>query len=377
MTLELRRQGLVEDDLVFFAMPYELKQLPDGRTENFDVLYEGHFKDWLSNWGLRAERADRVCGTTESVLGVSWSGIDRAGIVVADLSVPSTSVAMELAWALCLKKRLVVIAHEGAEVPTNVRGQLRVVRWEWSFKGLADLRTRLHAELHDVRWQRREPEMDLRPCAPASLWATASTEEILQGGTRVRDLCDMRRSAEHHASDKGSPNLVPLGTSHGLAGTGTFGSFFYQDNVLVLTQQKDTDPWDVWERTYQRGSSFTATVCEINSKGVWVALPGGGHSRVRDDEAEGLQEHDEVPVVIRCVDRARRRIDIACASRSAASATATPFRPRRDSSPRADTPTLQSTTAQERSSLHVVRLSPAGAVPTTLPTADDTRPPRS
>lgn len=88
MTLDLRRRGSVEEDMVFFAMPYDEKELPNGRVENFDDLYEGHFEDWIRNWELRAERADKAPGTTESAMDVAWSGIDRAGFVVADLSVP-------------------------------------------------------------------------------------------------------------------------------------------------------------------------------------------------------------------------------------------------------------------------------------------------
>ncbi|MDX3078581.1 hypothetical protein [Streptomyces sp. MI02-7b] len=319
MTLDLRRQGAVEEDMVFFAMPYEDKELPNGRTENFDVLYEGHFEDWIKTWGLRAERADKVPGTTESAMDVAWAGIDRAGIVVADLSVPSTSVAMELAWALCLKKRLVVIAHEGAQVPSNALGQFRVVRWEWTFRGLAELRTRLRTEIEDLRQQRREPEMDLRPYTPEDrLRAKVRVEEVFEDHIRVRDLRNPRRSAEMYKGDMSYRDVIPDDLSQRFhVGREISGFFVYRDNNLVFTQQEGEDPWDEWERTYQRGRSLTATVYEVNGKGVWVELAGGGRSRVRNHEAAGLKEHDEVTVIIRWIDRARQRIDIALANQQA------------------------------------------------------------
>ncbi|MFD6191399.1 hypothetical protein [Streptomyces sp. NPDC060275] len=316
MTLDLRRRGSVEEDMVFFAMPYDEKELPNGRVENFDDLYEGHFEDWIRNWELRAERADKAPGTTESAMDVAWSGIDRAGFVVADLSVPSTSVAMELAWALCLRKRLVVIAHEGAVVPSNTHGQFRVVSYEWSFRGLAKLRSDLHAEIEAMRQQRREPEMDLRPYIPEDrLRAKARVEEISEDHIRVRDVRNPRRIAEMHKQDVSYREAVPDHMSQRFfVGKEVSGFFVNRENTLIFTQQEGEDPWEEWEQTYRRGSAFTARVYDVNKAGVWVELPGGGRSRVRDHEATGLKEQDEVPVVIRWIDRARQRIEIALAN---------------------------------------------------------------
>ncbi|MEW1640325.1 hypothetical protein AB0469_40520 [Streptomyces sp. NPDC093801] len=330
MTLDLLRRGAVEEDLVFFAMPYEDKELPNGRIENFDDLYEGHFEDWIRNWNLRAERADKVAGTTESALDVAWSGIDRAGIVVVDLSVPSTSVAMELAWAMCLRKRLVVIAHKGALVPSNVQGQFRVVWYEWTIRGLAELRTSLRAEIEALRQHRREPEMDLRPYTPEDrLRATAKVEEVFEDHIRVRDLHNPRRCAEMYKTDMSYRDVIPEHMSQKFRiGKPIPGFFVYRDNSLVFTQQEGTDPWDEWEQTYQRGRTFTARVYEVNSAGVWVELSGGGRSRMPSHQAAGLKEHDEVPVVIKWVDRARQKIDIALTNQLAGvPAPATPPMP--------------------------------------------------
>ncbi|MFG2907345.1 hypothetical protein ACGF13_20045 [Kitasatospora sp. NPDC048286] len=326
MTLDLRRQGSVEEDMVFFAMPYEDKELPNGRTENFDDLYEGHFEDWIRNWELRAERADKVPGTTESAMDVAWSGIDRAGIVVADLSVPSTSVAMELAWALCLRKRLVVIAHKGAQVPSNALGQFRVVWYEWSVRGLFELRKSLRAEIEALRRQPRAPEMDLRPYTPEDRQrARARVEEVSEDHIRVRDLRNPRRIAEMHKRDIGYHETIPDHMSQRFhVGRDYPGFFVYRDNVLVFTQQEGEDPWDGWERTYQRGAVFTARVYQVNNAGVWVELPGGGRSRMRAHEAAGLKENDEVQVAIRWIDRMRQRIEIGAANPPAGTSVAAP-----------------------------------------------------
>ncbi|MFE7524367.1 hypothetical protein ACFU7Y_01410 [Kitasatospora sp. NPDC057542] len=315
MTLDLRRQGSVEEDMVFFAMPYDEKPLPDGRLENFDDLYQGYFAEWAEKWDMRAERADKVPGTTESALDVAWSGIDRAGIVVVDLSVPSTSVAMELAWALCLRKRVVVIAHKGAEVPTNVRGQFRVVWYVWNTRGLMDLKDSLQTEVEALRRQRRVPEMDLRPYTPEDRQrARARVEEVCEDHIRVRDVRNPRRIAEMHKRDVSYQMDIPDHMStRFFVGREVDGFFVYRDNTLVFTQQEGEDPWDEWERTYQRSARFTARVYELNNKGVWVELPGGGRSRLREHEATGLKQNDEVPVVIRRVDRMRQRIEIAAA----------------------------------------------------------------
>ncbi|MCK1820422.1 hypothetical protein MTQ10_12560 [Streptomyces sp. XM83C] len=319
MTLDLRRRGAIEEDLVFFAMPYEEKELPNGRVENFDDLYEGHFEFWMKSWELRAERADKVPGTTESALDVAWSGIDRAGIVVVDLSVPSTSVAMELAWAMCLRKRLIVIAHRGAVVPSNALGQFRVVWYEWSVRGLADLRTSLRAEIDALRQQRREPEMDLRPYMPEDrLRATVKIEEVHEEYIRVRDLNHPRRCAEMYKSDMSYREAIPDHMSQRFhVGRTIPGFFVYRDNALVFTQQEGPDPWDDWERTYLRGQTLTARVYDVNQGGVWVELEGGGRSRVPTHQAAGLKTGDELSVVIKWLDRGRQKIDISLADESA------------------------------------------------------------
>jgi hypothetical protein len=145
--------------------------------------------------------------------------------------------------------------------------------------------------------------------------AKAKVEEISEDHIRVRDLRNPRRIAEMHKQDVSYREVIPDHMSQRFfVGKEVSGFFVHRDNTLIFTQQEGEDPWDEWEQTYQRGSTSTARVYEVNKAGVWVELPGGGRSRVRDHEAAGLKEQDEVLVVIRWVDRARQRIDIALAN---------------------------------------------------------------
>ena len=114
LTEMLTRGPAVDDELVFFAMPYGKRTLPNGEDADFDVLYERYFAEAVRSMGLTPERADCMPGTMESPLSAAWNGVDRAGVVVIDLSLPSTSVSMELGWAMALHKRAIVIHHEGA-----------------------------------------------------------------------------------------------------------------------------------------------------------------------------------------------------------------------------------------------------------------------
>ncbi|MFI9204269.1 hypothetical protein [Streptomyces sp. NPDC053048] len=302
----------VDDILVFFAMPYGKKALrhgDPGALHDFDDLYNYQLKRPLLRMGLQPFRADETPGTG-LVLEAAWDGIDRAGIVVVDFSAVSESVALEVGWAMCLHKRMIVLAQDESDIPADLRG-IRPIVYDFTPRGTGELVERLQDEIERLR---RQPlrEMDLKPRNP--LVATrAVVESVFEDRVRVRDLSNSQRSAELFRSDVSYTELLP---PHGMpkrfhVGWELTGAFLVRDDLYVFSQKEiEDDPWGKWEETYPLRSTLTARVHQVKDNDAFIELPGGGKSRVSIRQGEELRRGDEVSVEIMKVDRALHRIDV-------------------------------------------------------------------
>ncbi|GED83735.1 S1 RNA-binding domain-containing protein [Streptomyces sp. 6-11-2] len=319
-----RREQAADEDLVFFAMPYGRKTMPDGYEQNFDVLYRDYFAEAVKLMGLKPDRADKIPGTTESPLQAAWDGIDRAGVVVVDLSATSTSVAMELGWAMCLHKRLVVLHYEGAEVPTNIQGQIRAITYRCDMSGLPEMSRAIRAAIEEVR-KPGSPEMDLRPrtglrdvdAVAEVVWATA--DRIF-----VRDVQNELRTGEMRRTDVNYGDTVPEDMAKRYhQGSKISGTFVTDENGTRFSQRYgQVNPWPRLQAEYARGQVTTARVSDLNRGGCFVELASGGKSRIPTHQANaaGLLLGSEVQVRVLHVDPVRQRIDVALAHHAVASA---------------------------------------------------------
>ncbi|WP_158726319.1 hypothetical protein [Streptomyces sp. NRRL S-1831] len=330
--MKLRRESgrPVDDDLVFFLMPYGKKPAPDGQDFDFDVVYQ-ELAEVVAGLGMQHERADGNEGTAMGPLEAAWDGVDRAGVVVVDLSVPSTSVAMELGWAMCLHKRMVVIMYEGADVPTNIVGRLRPIQYSRELEKLRKLRTELRAGIEAAR-QSREPEMDLqeRSATSGAFEATARVEIAYPDRIFVRDVQDPLRSAEMRKEDVSYWDMIPedMSASKSYRQGAYINGFFVieQGRVTFSQRYREVNPWPRLVATYQPRQICTARVTGVRS-GAFIELrPEGGKSFIPPYQARaaGLAEGDEIQVRIVKVDPQQRRIDVDLAEAPKASPTEPP-----------------------------------------------------
>ncbi|MFJ9853295.1 hypothetical protein [Streptomyces sp. NPDC101150] len=320
MNLERKPGRPVEPDLVFFLMPYGKKRVPDGAELDFNFVYQ-QLKKVVNGLEMRVERADENDDTTLGVLEAAWDGVDRAGVVVVDLSVPSTSVAMELGWAMCLHKRMVVIAYEGAEVPTNLRGQLRPLYYTRDLESFAQLENDLQERIKAER-VRTDPEMDLteRTTDSGAFEATAVVEIAYPERVFVRDIQDPLRCAEMRREDVGYEELVPddmAASKNYRQGSTVSGHFVVDQGRVTFTRRHRQDnPWPRRVAGYLPRGSHTARVSNVSHAGAFIELlPFGGKSFIPPYQARaaGLSEGDEIQVRISKVDPQQRRIDVALA----------------------------------------------------------------
>ncbi|MFK0120826.1 hypothetical protein [Streptomyces sp. NPDC090994] len=300
--------------MIFFAMPYGLKPLRQGDPNvkyNFNELYEYQIKRPLVKAGLKPQRADERPGA-ELVSTVAWEGIDRAGIVVVDFSAASESVALEAGWAMCLHKRMIVLAQSEDDIPTNLRG-LRPIVYDFTPRGTGELVEQLFAEIERLRKQPLR-EMDLTPRNPL-VSTVAQVEAVFEDRVRVRDINKTDRSAELFRDDVSYTEVLPAqGMPKGKrfqVGGQLRGAFLMRDDVYIFSQKEiEDDPWDAWEKAYPVHSEVQARVNNVVGRDAFVDLPGGGKSRFTVHPGEELQRDNEVTIVITKVDRNLHRIDV-------------------------------------------------------------------
>lgn len=320
LTEMLTRGPAVDDELVFFAMPYGERTLPNGEDADFDVLYERYFAEVVRSMGLTPERADCMPGTMESPLSAAWNGVDRAGVVVIDLSLPSTSVSMELGWAMALHKRAIVIHHEGAALPTNIVGQVRAIKYRCDMTGLPDMQAALRLAIEEARRQ-STPEMDLRPrTGVRDVEAIAEVVWTAADHIYVRDVQNELRTGVMRRTDMDYLEALPDDMTKRFREHGRVrGVFVTDENGTRFSQRHGkTNPWPSFEMAYRRGALARAKVVQINRGGCFVELEEGGKSRLSMAAAEavGLDRGSEVRVRVLSVDPVRQRIEVTLADRT-------------------------------------------------------------
>ena len=108
--------------------------------------------------GLAAIRADDVHGAGHDLLAKIHLLIERAELVIAEISTPSANVFYEVGYAVGVQKPLLLLVEEGVDVPTDLKGR-EVISYGGSReamevfdKRLADhLRSRVNAQIALLR----------------------------------------------------------------------------------------------------------------------------------------------------------------------------------------------------------------------------------
>jgi hypothetical protein len=124
-----------EDDYCFVLMPFS-------ETADLQKVYRDHIRPTLeSRCGLRCARADDIydiSGVMQSV----WEGINRAHLVVADLTDRNPNVFYELGIAHTLGKPVIMLTQSMDFVPFDLR-HLRCIVYDYKPRGVEQLESAL------------------------------------------------------------------------------------------------------------------------------------------------------------------------------------------------------------------------------------------
>lgn len=124
---ELERQSTISESvyldskkpLVFVLMPFR---------DPFDKYYKSIIKPAIEEAGMLALRADEIFGPTEIVNDI-WKAINKAEIVVAELTTRNPNVMYELGLSHAIGKHVIMLSQSIDDIPFDLRS-LRCILYD-------------------------------------------------------------------------------------------------------------------------------------------------------------------------------------------------------------------------------------------------------
>ena len=136
MTIKLRRDCRPDPTSIFVAMPFGTRTLANGEQFDFDDFYTEVIVPTCAKAGMTACRADEVYGQGD-LTDTAWHGLQAASLVITDFTAGSCNVAAEFALALALGKRIIVLAQDSDDIPSDVPGHFRYIEYGRDWKAMS------------------------------------------------------------------------------------------------------------------------------------------------------------------------------------------------------------------------------------------------
>jgi small subunit ribosomal protein S1 len=314
--IKLIRDEMPQEGLVFVAMPYRAKQLPDGTMFDFDDLYGKVYVPTILECGMKPQRADLIFGSAEGVFDTVWRGVQRAEVVLVDLTIRSVDVALELMMAITLNKRLVVLAQSLDDVPVDVRGHVHPILYNPVGLGVATLIQGLKSDLNTAR-ARTVIENTLVPFKEAGTEPMPGVVVVVTKDRAVVETGDRghRQLFELSNADVDYSRLVPDMTRLYKVGDRAQGAVATDfEGVRRYTMLADrTNPWQGLVADFPVGRRFASRVVNVpKDKGGFVSVAHGinGHVPVAEARQANLLRDMEVEVEVVRVDPVARKVDL-------------------------------------------------------------------
>ena len=115
---------MVDDKLCFVLMPFAEEHRP---------VYDDHIKKVAEQCGLHCVRADEVFGPGQMMEQI-WELMNRAGLLIADVTGKNPNVFYELGVAHTLGKPVILITRAEEDVPFDLR-HFRYILYEYTPRG--------------------------------------------------------------------------------------------------------------------------------------------------------------------------------------------------------------------------------------------------
>lgn len=225
-------------------MPSGVRMTDEFGVQNFDDLYANFYAPAIHRLGLQPERGDHAPAGSGSVLDTEWNAIQRAAVVVVDLTTQSTSVAMAYGWAMALHKRMIVLATDGSTLPSGSEGMVRPIYYSFTIRGLADAQRDLQNEVSALL-QVPAADMRVQPASAdhelSSRWAHVEFNDSKR--ILVRDVAEPLRVAALTDADLPEGDFSGTWARDFPVGKKLFGTFRFESASGTLRFIYQPDAW--------------------------------------------------------------------------------------------------------------------------------------
>ncbi len=295
---------------VFVAMSYGAKPLASGGTFDNDEFYVEELIPAIEAAGCTPERADSIYGP-DSLIGTIWTGLQRSEIVLVDFTGRSPNVALECGWAILLRKKLVILTQDPDDIPTDLRGRFRYIRYSDRWNDMKKMREELVKQLEALL---QEPlrEMGLMPVTAASTDLVPGTVVTTTKEFAVIEAAGGRRGVLAN-TDVDYARVIPDMSKHFTLGERVSGAFDVEPNGVpkYTLLAGIPNPWTRIREDLPQGTSFPGTVRRVkDGLGAFVDVGNGLSGLIHASALGGrpVSVGDQVGVTVRHIDIDRRRI---------------------------------------------------------------------
>ena len=133
----------VDESLCFVLMPFDNELAP---------VYQDHIRAAVESQGLTCVRADELFSPGQ-VMEQIWEQMNRAGLIIVDLTDKNPNVFYELGIVHTLGKPVILMTQSEDDVPFDLR-HLRFIEYEYTPHGCHQLEEDLRKAVQSVLQQR-------------------------------------------------------------------------------------------------------------------------------------------------------------------------------------------------------------------------------
>lgn len=136
------REFLINKQSVFVLMPFT-----DSR--NLQEIYQDYLKPAVDGLGFYCSRADDIYNI-KPIIETIWESINKAGIIIAELTGKNPNVFYELGIAHTVGKDVILLSQDINDVPFDLR-HLRVIIYDFTPKGIETMKAQLISTIMHLR----------------------------------------------------------------------------------------------------------------------------------------------------------------------------------------------------------------------------------
>ena len=303
-----------ETGVVFFGMPFGVKIAEGGQKCDFDAIYTEAFAPTVRALGMKPERLDNLYGP-QGVLDLIWRAIQRAEIVVIDFSHKNSNVTFEYGLAWTLGKRIIALTQHEDDIPSDVLGLDRYIRYSQHFADMERMKRELTLQLEALGG---EPTQERAPTpwniGPSAVSAAASVVAVNREYATVQT--DDGRLGFLRTGDVEYTRFISDMSRRFRIGDRLDGAFLVDlergEARYTLLAGKN-NPWSVLASRYPAGTTFHRTVHKaIADIGLFVRVDGEVNGLIPQSTITGPvpAEGARVEVTVTRIDSSKRRISL-------------------------------------------------------------------